>query len=157
MPSGTAIVTNNKSADRVSSVEAGSRVTNSAAQLPSGAGRSSIPAVNQARSGFGQLPVIELAVKPVAISGHVFLHRHIEPRLIQRDARHVGEGKGDKALDLLLVFLGIGLETSGVNELVHCWILVTHLVERGVLPMVVPVKEVIGIVEPSAEYVVKEG
>ena len=42
-------------------------------------------------------------MEPVLIAGHVLLHRDVDVGLVERDARHVGEGEIDEALHVLLV------------------------------------------------------
>src|ERR1700754_360845 len=48
--------------------------------------------------GLYECAVIETTVEPVLIARDVLLHRDVDEGLVQRNARHLGEGKIDKAL-----------------------------------------------------------
>src|SRR5438105_6538360 len=105
---------------------------------------------------FFELPIVELAVEPVLIALDRLLHRHVEQRLVDRHARHVGQREPREPADVVRVSLRVGVEARGVDELVHLGVLVGRRVEDGVLSVEVPEEEVLGIVEPAAERVDEE-
>src|SRR6201999_3491986 len=51
--------------------------------------------------------IVEPPVEPVLVARHVLLHRDVDVRLEQRNARHVGEGEIDEAFDVRLVLGGV--------------------------------------------------
>src|SRR5260370_3213266 len=67
-----------------------------------------------------QLPVVELAVEPVAVAGHMLLHCNVEERIEQRDPWDLGERHRDVALDRFRVFLRVGFEPGSLDQLIHC-------------------------------------
>src|SRR6516225_9160403 len=108
------------------------------------------------RSPLHQRTVVEPAVEPVLISRHVLLHRDVDEGLIERDARHVGEGEIDEAFDVLVVGRLVALRRRGhgaVDQRVELLRLIAHGVEDRILAVIAPDEEVFGIVEPTREHV----
>src|SRR5271165_2845647 len=65
----------------------------------------SLPRYLRVHSPLRQRAIIEPPVEPVLIARYVLLHRDIDERLIERDARHVGKGELDEGLDVFVVAL----------------------------------------------------
>src|SRR6476620_2591581 len=51
----------------------------------------------------GKRPIVQTPVEPILVTGDILLHRDVDVRLEQRDARHVGESSLDEALHILVV------------------------------------------------------
>src|SRR3954468_8142589 len=93
-----------------------------------------------------QRAIIEPAVEPVLVARNVLLHRDVDVRLIERDARNVGEGEIDETLDVFLVsrlVAGRGGIDGAMDEVVHRLRLVAHGVEDRILAVVAPDEEVL--------------
>src|SRR3954468_18161923 len=97
-----------------------------------------------ALSRLHQRAIIEPAVEPVLVARNVLLHRDVDVRLIERDARNVGEGEIDETLDVFLVsrlVAGRGGIDGAMDEVVHRLRLVAHGVEDRILAVVAPDEE----------------
>src|ERR1700686_5743593 len=53
------------------------------------------------RSSLRERAVIEPAVEPVFVTRDILLHSDVDVGLVQRNARHIGEGEIDEAFDAL--------------------------------------------------------
>src|SRR6266851_5554799 len=95
------------------------RISMSAAESLSPAGRGYWLPQWFAASRPPELAVVELPVEPVAVADDALLHGDVEVGLVERDARHLIEGDLDEALDQLLVALGVRSEARLVDQLVE--------------------------------------
>src|SRR4030095_4380951 len=102
---------------------------------------------------FLELAVVKRAVEPVLVPGDILLHRHVEERLVERYAGHVGDLQAREGAHEVGVLLRVALEARRVDELVHLGALIRRRVEDGVLTVEVPEEEVLRVVEPAAEGV----
>src|SRR3954464_3443309 len=100
------------------------------------------------RSTLHEGAIIEPAMEPVLITGHVLLHRDVDVGLIQRDARNVGVGELDELRDILVVARLVaagGCGDGAVDIAVHLLRLIAHGVEDRILAVIAPDEEVFGI------------
>ena len=95
-------------------------------------------------------------MEPVLVAGNIGLHRHVHIGLIQRNARQVGEGQIDEAAHVAVVGCGVVVgrrHARAVDQAVHGRRLVAHGVKDGVLAVIAPEEEILGIVQPAGEHV----
>src|SRR5262249_16740971 len=89
-----------------------------------------------------QRAIVETAVEPVLIARDILLHPDVDEGLVQRDARHLGEGDIDKAFHVGIVFRLVAdgsRATRAVDQSVHFRRLVAHGVEDGIVAVIAPV------------------
>src|SRR6516225_11181243 len=109
-------------------------------------------------SCFGHMPVIELAVKQVAVAAQVRRHCQIEGGLEQRHVWHVIECQLNESDYIALVEPGVGGVMRLIDRLVQFRISVGHRIEDRVRsPAVDQQEEEIRKVEPAAEHLVLHG
>src|SRR5262245_19035230 len=108
------------------------------------------------RSTFCQGAIVEPAMEPIRVAGHILLHRDVDVGLINRDARHVGVGLIDETLYILFVCRLVaifGRCNGAVDESIGLLRLIAHRVEDRIFAVVAPDEEILGVVEPAREYV----
>ena len=64
----------------------------------------------------GDLPAVELPVEPGRVAVHVLLHGGVQIRLLERNARHFGEGDLDHPLDVFGAYSGLSTSMCRVSS-----------------------------------------